>query len=128
MNELMVKDRIVLTPIEIALGIDDDGKVSAKKLYEFLELNQANYSRWCQSKILENEFASANDDYIPFVIYDERNPNPTTDYKLTAAFAKKLDELSRTARDSGRNDSRIMDALSRVAAWNKEVVENYLLV
>ena len=43
-------------------------------------------------------------------------------------IAKKLDELSRTARDSGKNDSRIMDSLSRVAAWNKEVVENYLLV
>jgi len=43
-------------------------------------------------------------------------------------IAKKLDELSRTARDSGKNDSRIMDALAKVAAWNKEVVENYLLV
>jgi MoxR-like ATPase len=43
-------------------------------------------------------------------------------------IAKKLDELSRTARDSGRNDSRIMDTLTRVIAWNKEVVENYLLV
>lgn len=43
-------------------------------------------------------------------------------------IARKLDELSRTARDSGKNDSRIMDALAKVAAWNKEVVENYLLV
>lgn len=43
-------------------------------------------------------------------------------------IAKKLDELSRTARDSGKNDSRITEALAKVAAWNKEVVENYLLV
>jgi len=43
-------------------------------------------------------------------------------------MAKKLDELSRTARDSGKNDSRIMDTLSKVVAWNKEIVEHYLLV
>lgn len=43
-------------------------------------------------------------------------------------IAKKLEELARTARDSGKNDSRIMDALVKVAGWNKEVVENYLMV
>ncbi|GEA33611.1 antA/AntB antirepressor family protein [Clostridium diolis] len=26
----------------------------------------------------------------PFVLNDERNPKPTTDYKLSASFAKKL--------------------------------------
>lgn len=43
-------------------------------------------------------------------------------------IAKKLEELQRTARNSGKNDSRIMDSLSNVVAWNKEVVEKYLLV
>lgn len=42
-------------------------------------------------------------------------------------IAKKLDELARAARDSGKNDSRIMDSMAKVVAWNKEVVENYLL-
>lgn len=81
-----------LTPIEIALGIDADGKTTAKKLYEFLELNPKNYSHWCKRNILENEFATENEDYWAFVIKDERsfNPNPTQDYKLSAHFAKKL--------------------------------------
>lgn len=43
-------------------------------------------------------------------------------------IAKKLEELQRQARDAGKNDSRIMDALSKVIAWNKEVVDKYLLV
>lgn len=80
------------TPIEIALGIDENGMTTAKKLYEFLELDSRNYSRWCKNNITENEFAEENVDYWSFVIDEERNfnPNPTTDYKLTAHFAKKL--------------------------------------
>ena len=80
------------TPIEIALGIDENGMTTAKKLYEFLELDSRNYSRWCKHNITENEFAEENVDYWAFVIDEERNfnPNPTTDYKLTAHFAKKL--------------------------------------
>ena len=80
------------TPIEIALGVDENGMTTAKKLYEFLEMDSRNYSRWCKSNIIENEFAEENVDYWAFVIDEERNfnPNPTTDYKLTAHFAKKL--------------------------------------
>lgn len=80
------------TPIEIALGVDENGMTTAKKLYEFLELDSRNYSRWCKNNITENEFAEENVDYWSFVIDEERNfnPNPTTDYKLTAHFAKKL--------------------------------------
>ena len=43
MNELM-KDTSHRTPIEIALGIDEKGMTTAKKLYEFLELNAGNYA------------------------------------------------------------------------------------
>jgi MoxR-like ATPase len=43
-------------------------------------------------------------------------------------IAKKLDELSRVARDSAKSDARIMDTLSRVVSWNNEIVNNYLLV
>lgn len=80
------------TPIEIALGVDENGMTTAKKLYEFLELEPKNYSRWCKTNIVENEFAEENVDYWAFVINDERNfnPKPTTDYRLTAHFAKKL--------------------------------------
>lgn len=90
MNELQTSN--MKTPIEIALGIDENGMTTAKKLYEFLELDSRNYSRWCKTNIVENEFADENVDYWAFVIDEERNfnPNPTTDYKLTAHFAKKL--------------------------------------
>ncbi len=90
MNELETTK--MQTPIEIALGVDENGMTTAKKLYEFLELDSRNYSRWCKSNIIENEFAEENVDYWAFVIDEERNfnPNPTTDYKLTAHFAKKL--------------------------------------
>lgn len=79
-----------LTPIEIALGIDGEGRTTAKKLYNFLELESKNYSRWCKSKISENEFAIENIDFIPFVINEECGGQATTDYKLSASFAKKL--------------------------------------
>ncbi len=87
-----IQNTINKTPIEIALGVGDDGLCTAKKLYEFLELNPANYSHWCKRNITENEFAEENVDYWAFVANDERNfnPNPSQDYKLTAHFAKKL--------------------------------------
>lgn len=78
------------TPIEIALGVDENGMTTAKKLYEFLELDSRNYSRWCKSNITENEFAEENVDYWAFVINEEWGGQATTDYKLTAHFAKKL--------------------------------------
>lgn len=89
MNEMITDTR---TPIEIALDIDSEGMTTAKKLYLFLELNPSNYSKWCKTNITENEFATENEDYWAFVLNDERNfnPNPTTDYRLTAHFAKKL--------------------------------------
>lgn len=88
MNELETTK--MQTPIEIALGIDENGMTTAKKLYEFLELDSRNYSRWCKSNITENEFAEENVDYWAFVINEEWGGQATTDYKLTAHFAKKL--------------------------------------
>lgn len=87
-NELM--EQVNKTPIEIALGIDEEGMTTARKLYAFLELDSRNYSRWCKSNISENEFADENVDYWAFVINEEWGGQATTDYKLTAHFAKKL--------------------------------------
>lgn len=78
------------TPIEIALGIDESGMTTAKKLYAFLELSPSNYAKWCKSNITENEFAEENVDFWAFVLNDEWGGQATTDYKLTAHFAKKL--------------------------------------
>ena len=51
------------TPIEIALGIDEKGMTTARKLYEFLELNPSNYSKWLKRNITENEFAVMGEDF-----------------------------------------------------------------
>ena len=98
MNEIM--NTAMQTPIEIALGVDENGMTTARKLYEFLELEPKNYSRWCRTNITENEFAEENVDFWAFVVNDERNfnPKPTTDYKLTAHFAKKLSVKGNSAK------------------------------
>lgn len=96
MNELQNKD--MRTPIEIALDIDSDNMTTAKKLYAFLGLSPSNYSKWCKNNITDNEFAEENVDYWAFVLNDEWGGQSTTDYKLTAHFAKKLTVKGNSAR------------------------------
>ena len=76
------------TPIEVALDIDSEGMTTARKLYDFLGLAQGQFSRWAKTNIIENEFATENEDYWGFDIDVEGNKS--VDYKLTAHFAKKL--------------------------------------
>lgn len=78
------------TPIEVLLQIDENGMTSAKKLYEFLGLDSTHYSRWAKKNILENPFAIENVDFTPLAINGECGGQATTDYKITASFAKKL--------------------------------------
>lgn len=99
MNEIM--NTSTQTPIEIALGVDENGMTTAKRLYSFLELNPGNFARWCKSNITENEFAEENVDYVRLFINEE---TPTggkiqrEDYKLTAHFAKKLSVKGNSAK------------------------------
>ena len=86
------------TPIEIALGIDENGMTTASKLYTFLELNPSNFSKWCNRNIKNNRFSSENEDYFPFVLNDECGGQKKTDYKLTATFAKQLSMTGNTER------------------------------
>lgn len=122
MNNLMNKkltDTSNLTPIEIALGIDKNGMTTAKKLYEFLELNPSNYSKWYKTNIIDNQFADEGTDYEVFVPNDE-NPQggrPTQDFKLTARFAKKL---SMTQKNQRGEDAR--DYFTKVEDGAKEMV------
>lgn len=88
MNE--IEEKMLRTPIEIALGIDEDGMTTARKLYDFLELTPQHYARWCKSNITDNEFAEESIDYWAFTINGEWGGQATTDYKITAHFAKKL--------------------------------------
>lgn len=92
------------TPIEIALKIDENGMTSLKNLYEFLELDPKNYSRWCKRNIINNPFATENIDYIVVRQMEERpNPNPTFEYKLTSDFAK---QLSMTVKNERGQEAR----------------------
>ncbi|HDK7165888.1 TPA: antA/AntB antirepressor family protein [Clostridium botulinum] len=77
-----------LTPIEVVLEIDEEGRTTARKLYSFLELARGQFSRWAKTNILENSFAIEGEDYKGFDIVVEGNI--TIDYKLSASFAKKL--------------------------------------
>lgn len=88
MNEL--QNTAMQTPIEIALGVDENGMTTAKKLYAFLELAPQNYARWCKSNITENEFAEEGIDYYSSSMKSEGKGNFAEDFKLTAHFAKKL--------------------------------------
>ena len=88
------------TPIEIALGIDEEGMTTAKKLYSFLGMDNKNYSRWCKSNITGNEFAEENIDYFhsSSMKSEQGRGNFADDYKLSASFAKKLSMQSKSAK------------------------------
>ncbi len=101
MNEII--EKVAKTPIEIALQIDDDGYTTSRKLYEWLELDQSHYSRWCKTNILENPFAENGIDYSPCVASKGRG-NFAEDYKISADFAKKLSVMQKTERgEQARN-------------------------
>lgn len=88
------------TPIEIALGIDSDGMTTARKLYEFLEMNPAHYARWCKTNITDNPFAEERVDFevLDINVENPKGGRPTQDFKLTANFAKKLSMQGKTER------------------------------
>lgn len=76
------------TPIEIALGVDENGMTTARALYDFLELAQGQFSRWAKTNIESNEFYEENKDWWGFDIMS--NGNNCKDYRLTTDFAKYL--------------------------------------
>ena len=91
------------TPIEIELGIDENGMTTARKLYEFLEMDKSHYSRWYKQNVIDNAFAAENEDYFPFAINGECGGQASKDAKLTADFAKKL---SMTAKNEKGEEAR----------------------
>ena len=98
LNEII--SSIDRTPIEILLKMDNDGYISGKNLYDFLQLDKTHYPRWCEENITSNMFAEKGTDYEVLAIKGE-NPKggrPTTEYKLTPAFAKKLAMMSKSER------------------------------
>ena len=94
------------TPIEIALQIDKDGMTTASKLYTFLELDITHFSRWCRKNIVNNKFATENEDYVILAINGDnlKGGRPKTDYKLTSEFAKKLSMTGNTEKHEQARD------------------------
>ena len=129
----MTKEIVATTnysPIEVALGIDENGMTTARRLFEFLGMRKNNYSRWFKNNLVENEFAEENVDYFPFRTNEEclngrssheRNekyqPNPSPDAKLTASFAKKLSMMSKSERgeEARRYFVKVEDGMKEMA-------------
>ena len=91
------------TPIEVALQIDEDGMTTAKKLYEFLELDESHYSRWVKVNILENPFAEENE-YSPLKASKKGRGNVSLDYRITATLAKKLSMMCKSEKGEQARD------------------------
>lgn len=104
-----------LTPIEIALGIDENGMTTAKKLYDFLELAKGQFSRWAKTNILDNPFAEEGVDYWGFDINVEGNV--TQDYRLTSRFAKKL-----SMKGNGKKAEDAREYFTKVEDGAKQMV------
>lgn len=94
MNELETTK--MQTPIEIALGVDENGMTTARALYEFLEMPTQNFARWAKTNIEENEFYEENKDWWGFFIV--KNGNNCRDYRLTTDFAKHLSMESHSSK------------------------------
>lgn len=107
------------TPIEIALGVDENGMTTARKLYEFLQLSPSNYSKWCKTNITENEFAEENVDFVRFVIEYESGvgKKQREDFKLTAHFSKKL-----SMKGNGERAEQAREYFTRVEEKAKQTV------
>ena len=116
--------RVGNSPIEIALGIDEQGRTTARKLYSFLELNQSQYARWCRSNITENNFAEENVDYFHSTSMSSKQGrgNFAQDYILTATFAKKLAMVSNSAKGDQAREYfiRVEELLKQAVTTNQE--------
>ncbi|GHU54334.1 hypothetical protein AGMMS49975_14590 [Clostridia bacterium] len=122
------------TAIEKTLKIEDN-RISAKVLYEFLELNVAVYSRWCKTQILENAFAEESVDFIPLQPLNTKvertedgrfTANQSTDYLLSIPFAKKLCMLSKS--DKGEQARNYFIEREKAAYHAETALEHAILL
>ena len=112
------------TPIEIMLQVDGEGKTTARKLYEFLNLSKGQFARWAKTNILENTFAENGVDFEGFDINVEGNV--TKDYKLTASFAKKLAMSCQNERGEQAREYfiKVEEKLKQVATKKENSLNN----
>ncbi len=124
MNE--IANATMQTPIEIALGIDENGMTTARKLFDFLGMSPNNYSRWFKSNITDNDFAEENVDYFLFLTNEEHKGHASQDAKLTSSFAKKLFMQQKNERgEQARNYFvKVEDKAKDMVVMLKEVADN----
>jgi phage anti-repressor protein len=84
------------------IKIDPAGRTTARELYEFLQMNRTQFSRWAKTNIECNSFYQKGQDWEGFDMMS--NGNQTRDYRLTLDFAKHLCMLSRSARGKQARD------------------------
>lgn len=98
MNEL-AKNTKLQSQLEKDLQMDENGWISARKLYEYLGYSLQNYSRWVERNISNNAVFEENVDYKPLIYTtlpsEERTntgfqPNPTQDYLISGELAKRF--------------------------------------
>lgn len=102
MEELRNNKTETKTPIEVMLGMTEDGLVSARKLYEFLELAPSQFSRWCKDNITESDLAIEGEDYFlsrhNVELAASGGKVEYIDYLLPIKFAKDLCMTCRTIK------------------------------
>lgn len=100
MNEIanIVENTTNLTPLEVALQVDENGWTTAKRLYDFLELDPSHYQRWCNDRILNNPYVDSSE-YSPLgANTSKKGGKPTTDYAISANLAKMLAVASKSPK------------------------------
>lgn len=84
------------------IKINPDGKTTARELYDFLQLNKSQFSRWARMNIVQNVYAQEGVDWTGFDTCVEGNN--VKDYWLSVSFAKKLCMVSPTERGNRARD------------------------
>lgn len=82
----------------ININVSNDGRIKARELYDFLGLRLADYSRWVNTNIVNNQFAEENTDWAILRTDAKYSGRPSTNYSLTIQFAKKLCMTSKSER------------------------------
>jgi len=82
--------------IKISQNEKGNQVVSARELYSYLGYESNKFARWAKSKILENDFAIENQDWIGLDINVQGNE--TKDYAITLDFAKRLAMMAKTEK------------------------------
>lgn len=87
-------------PIEAALGVDEKGMTTSRRLFNYLQLHPALYPLWIRNNIEANIFAEEGKDFWLLAIDGENSlvDLPSRNYKLTATFAIKLAMCSQTQK------------------------------